>query len=384
MAMDRTGNFLNMMVQDKMNRSMPQNAMAQKELDFVNQNPNYLKEKYEMSHNRDKMQYTQDVMDWAVKSLNFIDPEEYPQFRQTAIQYGLSPAILPKRFESPEAFQEFKMKTNMGAPEFAKMMQGKPVTMSKLTDDGLISAVEAASPEEIAGYAKSGYTLGKLSGTPERKPEAILKYEYGLKNPQYLLFEKQKEDTAKIDSLNKQKFNDSSELRKEFVAQSADYQKVRDSYARVLNSTKEPSPAGDLALIFNYMKMLDPGSVVRESEFATAAQTGSYGQRIQAAAQKIMSGERLAPEMRADFVSQSKRLLSGMENQHKKRIQSYATIAKKNNLPVDEVVVDITMAADSGEDEDTPPVNLLKENTETEFENGQVWTIKNGKPERIK
>jgi hypothetical protein len=171
--MEQTGNFLTTMVQDKMNRSMPQNAMAQKELDFVNQNPNYLKEKYAMGQNRDKLQYTQDVMVWAVKSLNFIGPEEYPQFRQTAIQYGLSPAILPESFESPEAFQEFKIKTNMGAPEFAKMMQGKPVTMSKVTDDGLISAVEAASPEEVAGYAKSGYTLGKLSGTPSKpdKPQ---------------------------------------------------------------------------------------------------------------------------------------------------------------------------------------------------------------------
>ena len=94
-------------------------------------------------------------------------------------------------------------------------------------------------------------------------------------------------------------------LRKEFLTQSKEYQKVRDSYTRVVGSTMDPSPAGDLSLIFNYMKMLDPGSVVRESEFATAAATGSYGQRIQASVQRVLSGERLASKMRADFVGKA-------------------------------------------------------------------------------
>jgi hypothetical protein len=30
-----------------------------------------------------------------------------------------------------------------------------------------------------------------------------------------------------------------------------------------------------------------------------------------------------------------------------------------------------------------PPVTLLKEGVRTKFKNGQVWTLKNGKPERV-
>ena len=36
-----------------------------------------------------------------------------------------------------------------------------------------------------------------------------------------------------------------------------------------------PDAAGDMALIFSYMKMLDPNSTVREGEYATAQDAGS-------------------------------------------------------------------------------------------------------------
>jgi hypothetical protein len=171
--MDKTGNVLAMMFQDKMRQNQPQNMLAQKELEYMNQNPNYLTDRYKNAQTRDKLQVERDLMDWATKSLNYIDPAEYPQFRETAIKYGLNPAVLPEGFESPQAFEEFKVKVNVGAPEYAKMMQGQPVTMSKLTDDSLISTVEAKNRQEAAEYAKTGYQLGKLSGSPVRpdKPQ---------------------------------------------------------------------------------------------------------------------------------------------------------------------------------------------------------------------
>ena len=57
-------------------------------------------------------------------------------------------------------------------------------------------------------------------------------------------------------------------MRKEYNDQTKPYQEVKSAYGRVLSS--EDTAVGDLSLIFGYMKMLDPGSVVREGEFATA------------------------------------------------------------------------------------------------------------------
>ena len=105
-------------------------------------------------------------------------------------------------------------------------------------------------------------------------------------------------------------FSNTQGLRKEFLDQSSEFIKQRDAIERVNASAEDPSPAGDLALIFNYMKILDPASVVRESEFVLAAQAGSYGDKIQAQVGRVLSGERLNPDMRADFVKRAGKLFN--------------------------------------------------------------------------
>lgn len=94
-------------------------------------------------------------------------------------------------------------------------------------------------------------------------------------------------------------------LNDDYVKALGTFQTVDDSYRRVIASAKNPSPAGDLSLLYNYMKILDPGSVVRETEFATAARTGSLPQEVQAYATRLLNGQRLTPEQRADFVNRA-------------------------------------------------------------------------------
>jgi hypothetical protein len=120
------------------------------------------------------------------------------------------------------------------------------------------------------------------------------------------------------------------DLRKEFSGLPAnkDFSAQSQAFGRIIASTDNPSPAGDLALIFNYMKLLDPGSVVRESEFATAAASGSYGERIRAAVNKINTGERLSEEMRQDFLKRSEMLYNEAERGFDNLYGQYADRAK--------------------------------------------------------
>jgi len=60
--------------------------------------------------------------------------------------------------------------------------------------------------------------------------------------------------------------------------------------------------AQDLALIFNFMKALDPRSIVRESEFDMAASTSGVPTYIASYLQKIQSGEILKPEERKKLI----------------------------------------------------------------------------------
>lgn len=70
----------------------------------------------------------------------------------------------------------------------------------------------------------------------------------------------------------------------------------------------EPSPAADLSLVYAYMKALDPGSVVRESEAETAAAIGGLQERAKAKLQNITGGGQLTDRQRADLARQIEKL----------------------------------------------------------------------------
>ena len=130
-----------------------------------------------------------------------------------------------------------------------------------------------------------------------------------------------------------------NQLRDEFNNMSGEFIKVRDAYSRVDAAGKEPSAAGDLALIFNYMKMLDPGSTVREGEFANAQNSAGVPQRIQAKYNEVVSGERLSDETRLDFLDRSDSLYQVAYNNQIALKGTYSNIAKNNKVNVDNVVI---------------------------------------------
>jgi len=97
-----------------------------------------------------------------------------------------------------------------------------------------------------------------------------------------------------------------SKFRTEYNNQTKPYQEVKSAYGRMLAS--EDTAVGDLSLIFGYMKMLDPGSVVREGEFATAQNAAGVPERIMNIYNKLISGERLNASQRNSFKGQAKGL----------------------------------------------------------------------------
>lgn len=136
----------------------------------------------------------------------------------------------------------------------------------------------------------------------------------------------------------KEVFNFKNSLRDDYNAASKEFLSVRNSFSRILElGTAEPSAAGDLALIFNYMKMLDPGSVVRESEFAVAAAAGGYGERAQAAVNQINTGERLSDKMRTDFQNQALNLYQSQLGFQQENENYYKDFAKNNDLKFNDI-----------------------------------------------
>lgn len=94
----------------------------------------------------------------------------------------------------------------------------------------------------------------------------------------------------------------------------------------------EDSAAGDLALIFNYMKMLDPGSAVREGEFANAQNATGVPDVIRNQFNKLQSGERLNPAQRTSFRGQAEKLYEPYKKQGDRIKTAYTAEAKRTGL----------------------------------------------------
>ena len=130
-------------------------------------------------------------------------------------------------------------------------------------------------------------------------------------------------------------------LRKEFTALSKDFRKVRDAFGKVQKAAENPSAAGDVSMIFGFMRMLDPASTVREGEFATAQNAAGIPDRIRAFYNRAINGERLAPETRADFLFQARGVFDSELQTHTEREAQFRTLATQNNVDPSRVVIDM-------------------------------------------
>lgn len=153
-------------------------------------------------------------------------------------------------------------------------------------------------------------------------------------------------------------FKQETTLRDKFIPLTKDYRLIRDSYSRVKVAAKQVTGAGDLALIFNYMKILDPGSVVRETEFANAENSAGVPAKIRNTYNKLLEGIRLTPEQRTNFIEAAGALHGARLNQYKQTENVYRKLAKDYKLNPDRVVLEFGAPE---EEKEVPKKKLTKE-----------------------
>ncbi len=116
-------------------------------------------------------------------------------------------------------------------------------------------------------------------------------------------------------------------LRDDYNTAMKQYQEARNGYQKVVAAAKDGSGASDIALIFGFMKTLDPGSTVREGEFATAQNSGSISQTVLNAYNKALKGERLQPDQRAAFAKTARSQFQVHQQQADDTSKRYSSIA---------------------------------------------------------
>lgn len=118
-------------------------------------------------------------------------------------------------------------------------------------------------------------------------------------------------------------FGDENSLRSQYLGQAKTFQDVARAAGSVRSLSQDMNPAEQMGLIFQTMKMLDPGSTVREGEYANAQNTtGVYGQMWNAY-NKAMTGEGLNPTQVKDFRSMIDGLYNAAEGQYAQTYDFY-------------------------------------------------------------
>lgn len=132
-----------------------------------------------------------------------------------------------------------------------------------------------------------------------------------------------------------------SDLRKEFNALPA--VKAYDAVQPVLQSAREAASvdtgAADLNMIYAAAKIMDPTSVVRESETAMVIASGSPSERFLGQFNYVAGGGRLTAKARESLLAEIESRARGFESGYKATRKTYEGIADKGGLSKDEVFV---------------------------------------------
>lgn len=117
-----------------------------------------------------------------------------------------------------------------------------------------------------------------------------------------------------------------------------DFPEIRDAYGKIRDFASGDSGVSDMALVFAYMRILDPTSVVREGEYERAVKTSSIPDWLWNLAQKAMTGVLLNPKQREQMVK-----TAGMQFERKRnayrRARSWVDSVAKNYYGLDPQLV---------------------------------------------
>jgi hypothetical protein len=127
-------------------------------------------------------------------------------------------------------------------------------------------------------------------------------------------------------------FEQEDKLRKEFQGRTKVYGELGTTFNNIQSSAGAKTGPGDIALITGFMKMLDPGSVVRETEFATARDTAGLYTRLENSLKKAESGQFLQPKQREEFVNLAREYYKSAQKKAEEDKKALGVVVKNYRL----------------------------------------------------
>ena len=116
--------------------------------------------------------------------------------------------------------------------------------------------------------------------------------------------------------MEKQTYVDMTEIGKTFQGISEDIGAAYMNYRQLIKALDAQTGIGDISAVFNYMKTLDPDSVVREGEFALAKDAAGLFQRLSNIAEEAKTGKGLTRIARAEMRKLATELIETYEDKY--------------------------------------------------------------------
>lgn len=132
-------------------------------------------------------------------------------------------------------------------------------------------------------------------------------------------------------------FENTSNLRKQFTGEPIykAYEDMKVSYGQVSSAIKAGTPIGDTAAATKIMKLLDPGSVVRETELGMAMAATGKMDLLKNYFVNYLKGTKLTDSQRAEFQSLSDELFNAAASAYNDKRSEYQILGETFGLNTD-------------------------------------------------
>lgn len=226
------------------------------------------------------------------------------------------------------------------ATEFPILMEQKQAELSKAKSEAEKLAIEAKYAERIKEAELAKYA-GDLELTSAQVKQALADADKLSADTQKLLLENKAAETRGDGLAPEKVFQMEKQLREEYVKRSGQFTELRSSYETIKASGEaaygDTTGAADVAMIMAFMKMLDPGSVVRETEFANAENTAGLFNTLKNLLPKIGQGKKLGDAQRKNFLGLAAKYMEAAAGFEKELRSDLTKVATDYGLSTDRV-----------------------------------------------
>ena len=222
----------------------------------------------------------------------------------------------------PDAQAKALMDATAGASEYGApvnaMIDGKPV-MVQYNKFGQQRIVQGATPYQATPADIQGYQFAKDQGYKG----SFLDWKQAVKA-----------GTNVSVNTGQGGFKNEMDLKSAFKSEPIykDYQDMRSAYSQIQASLKQETPIADTAAATKIMKLLDPGSVVRESELGMAMAATGRMDRLQNYVSNWLSGQRLTPNQRIEFGNLANELMAASAQAYNMKRGEYENLGSGYQL----------------------------------------------------